>query len=221
MRTTDIRIVFALIAIFSMNAISADDTPYEKQSSSELISQVARHNSYAIMELGRRRERSAAPVLRSIASEHDVDYLPHPKKQSQIAEWRMDSLVKYHINVSHREARISLARLGEKQYLDEFIVGLSSSNLDWRANCIEILGRIGDKRAVPYLIPILDDNRMQHAGQSISYANAAVGSLIDILPDVEKKLAQQHVLKADISPNDWKEWWSKNHSSYGGEGLKK
>jgi HEAT repeat protein len=56
--------------------------------------------------------------------------------------------------VLHR-VRVALGRLGQP-YLQYFIAGLSDRNIDRRYQCLVALGELKDKRAVPYLVKLLD-----------------------------------------------------------------
>ncbi len=58
---------------------------------------------------------------------------------------------------ARRQIRLSLAKLG-KPYLGYFISGLSDRDINRRDACIAALGTLKDKRAVPYLLKLLEES---------------------------------------------------------------
>jgi HEAT repeat protein len=124
-------------------------------------------------------------------------------------------------NKARMEAKISLARLGVKKYFDEFVTGLSSSNVTWQADCIDHLGEIGDKRAIESLIPFLNEKEYppianitissphpgahRYAVATLSVSSNALAALAKLLPDEYANLGAKRPTHR-ITPGEWRTW---------------
>lgn len=224
-------ILFLLNLIIAFPAMAQRIARYDTAEAKDLIKAAGKYDANAVTELGRRRERSAIELLKRIAEEADV---PEPPAQAYLP---VDKMLEAHRlefrNLSHLDAKIALARMGEGNYFDEFVVGLSSSNVDWREKCIKYLGEIGDKRAVQYIIPLLDDPATgprppvphfstphHHIDRVFPLPVALVAQdyLVRQLPDVAAQLDQEYHAKGGKGGAHilaWKDWWSKHHGEYG------
>jgi HEAT repeat protein len=211
--------ILCLALAFPALAMSPDEA--KQHSSNDLISAAKRHDPAAIRELGRRREQSSLRLLREIAIEPDVvvsdDQVRKQKtwasKSAARDKWMQDTFA----NQSHLFAKIALARMGDDKYFDEFIVGISSTNPEWRRQCIVTLGEIQDKRAVKFLIPLLDDQSAPPGPRgeiSTPYNFAATAALQTILPDVDHEFRNKYGRDGTYFVDGWKEWWKGNKDAY-------
>lgn len=201
----------AVAALFTNEAVA------HKLSIDQLEKRAAIFDSGAIKELGIRKERSAVALLEKIADEPDLARLP-PPPPGHIDIKTQDAAADIHYrNLSHKAARIALARIGVEKYFEEFIIGLSSSNGLWRSQCISDLGEIGDKKAVKYLIPILDDNtaptNLPVRRHPSLYSTVAIDSLVRILPEIEKQFQVNHPNRHGTDA-EWKRWWEQNKDTF-------
>jgi len=199
------------------NLYSADvERPFRSMKSADLLVKSRQHSVKAIRELGMRKDKSAIGVLKNLASEPDVEI---QISTGYIRSTERREIRKKEMRRSSRmEARIALARIGETGYLEEFIIGLSSSNLNWKSECIRRLAEIGDKRAVAHLIPILDDDSAPpseafgHDKMVFSF-QAALGLKV-LLPDVHAGFVVKHNGRGKLFRDDWKNWWSLNKDKF-------
>jgi len=115
-----------------------------------------------------------------------------------------------------RTAKAALAKLGNKEYLDEFIVLLSTSDKYVKYESIQVLGYIGDTRAISHLGPLLYDTTspppLGHLDFD-SYAMATAAALDHILPSVSAEL-QKSAGKKRVFQKEWVVWWESNKGSY-------
>ena len=113
-------------------------------------------------------------------------------------------------------AKVALARMGDQRQLDDFIVGLSSSNLAWAEDCVDYLGEIGDTRAVKHLAPFLyrHDYVPNPGGFPIPLSMRAALSLALILPNVEAEYEKSHPRYQVMNEDDWRKWWEKNKKRF-------
>jgi hypothetical protein len=95
-------------------------------------------------------------------------------------------------------ARLSLARLGERKYLDEILAGLSSKKPARRLRSLRSLGFVGERSTVARVVPLLSEG-----GET---AKVAAETLGEILPAVETQLLLIEPENAD-RVGQWKRWW--------------
>lgn len=151
----------------------------------------------AILELGRRRDRSVLPLLEGLA------------KNQKASVW-----------ARHR-AKIDLARLNVPGYFESFEAGLSSDG-PAKIKSIAALGEIGGKRAIGLLISHLDDkngylpegaNRpspgvfRKDAVRPMPYGDQAADALQLALPDVFRRLFGDEPTSTNAVREAWKQWW--------------
>jgi len=205
---------FCLITLFGSNVYSAPNNLHyadrlKSLSIADLLTLAKKHDPFAVSELGIRKEKSALSVLENIVNESDAP-TPAIKDKQHLSPAEKRALARaWSINTSHKEARIALARLGEEKYLSIYIVGLSTTNGAWRAECIDALGEIGDRRTAKYLIPILDDYSAPPDSTDPPYSLIAQGALSDILPDAFKALTAKQPGHRP-SRQDWELWLKQN-----------
>ena len=165
----------------------------------------------AILVIGQRRERSAIPMLEDIVANPSppkaiLSKYPRNYEQVLIKGYRDSSLA----------AKMALARMGVGNYFDEFVAGLSSTSVDWREDCGNALGYIGDKRAVKYLGPMLNQKEAPPKGPShMNRSNASIAedALFDLMP--EKYAAEKARRNNSPPPTEfWERWWEQNRAKY-------
>jgi HEAT repeat protein len=210
-------VIIVLHGLILSSANAATHTRYEGKDTKEVIKAAENYDPGAIEELGVRQERSSLDLLTRVAGESDV-VEPPAKVRPSWAETKA-AMKAQRRNESHVSARIALAKMGEKRYLNDIIAGLSSPNPDRRAKCIGYLGRIGDKGAVKSLIPILDDNnsppKKRHGHvRNPTFAMMAADSLRLILPDAEKQFLADSNGNGYVPIKAWKAWWEKHKSEF-------
>jgi hypothetical protein len=215
--------IVALAAVpLLQEAKSADsDEEYEHISVAVLIRGAKDYDYEAIRELGRRKVAAAIPVLRKVAR---ADIPPEPQALKTGGQDRKEAY-EHQRSIDHIEnirrsqiyAKVSLAQLGDEAALDEFIVGLSSTSLPWRAKCIAFLATIHERKTVRYLIPLLDDNRMPYPPgrdmSSDSIAGCAERALDQILPEVTEDFKKSTGKRCCYS-EQWKQWWKANRAGF-------
>jgi hypothetical protein len=179
------------LAIFSSLALAERHTHFENSPLAEIVAAATEYNPVAIIELGLRREKSSMALLRQIAQEPDIPE-PAAKRSASYKDRLVSRKLEGH-NKSHHEARIALARMGDEKYFKDFIGGLSSPDPSKRAEAIWDLTDIGDKRAVKFLIPLLDDDGTPPASGEVLRPPIRFfveDALEKILPDVRNKFVK-------------------------------
>lgn len=152
----------------------------------ELIARAANSDNGAIFELGRRREKSAMALLRKISKGSEAT----------------------------TAARVALAKMGDAESLNYFIVGLSSSNGQVKAESIYILGEIGDRKAVKHLAPFLLEGCFPTPHRGVPFPMAASMALQKILPDVAVGLKQQYPGYKRSRSEQWRGWWNEHRGEF-------
>lgn len=170
-----------------------------------------------ILVLGVRRDMTSLPLLRQIAE------TPSPT-QSEINEALKHSRTKNRLIKEYRDssvaAKFALARMGERRYFDEFVIGLSTTSLDWRADCIIGLGYSGDKRAIKFLGPLLYQEKISGTAASpgaiySSDADNAEIALHDLLPEIKRSEIEKKLKNRPSRPGHiWQLWWEENKNKY-------
>ena len=170
----------------------------------------AAHNreTHAILALGAKKDRGSLAWLQAMAA------TPFPPREELAKTIYKDVLIEeYHdANIA---ARMALARMGVDGYLDDFIVGLSTSSVDWRVDCFRALGFAGDLRVVKFLGPFLYDDKMPkrpHASVIQSNAVNAIEALQELLPEVDAAQRQKN-LGVNFRQG-WRRWWEENKGKY-------
>ena len=158
---------------------------------SQLRLRAAGRDRDAILALGYKNDREAVPLLKKLATS-DKPYT----------------------------ARAALTRMRAADHMNDFVVGLSTTNRVWKINCILFLGYIHDKRAIKHLVPLLDDNSgfENDSGDNITMPVSAHAALAmsDSLEDEVKKIRKADPSRGMSSPTAWKQWWETNKVNYSG-----
>lgn len=186
------------------SSIRAEPRPYRSAASTEVLRLAADRYPGAIRELGYRKDASALDLLRALAAEPMLAAKkpPHPAKREETLRRQKTA----------RAARFALARLGDKQALDDFIAGLSEEDPRWRVACVKTLGEIGSEAAIPALIPLLDDNstpsQAKADGRFRPLSDVVVDALAAIAPQAGRRIeAQWRQENARSLQELWKDWW--------------
>ncbi len=116
----------------------------------------------SVMTLGELKDTASASLLADLLENGDLDR----KMASMEALGKMDGPVARKALRKQMDegefwiayaARISLARLGDRQVLDGILEGLKNSNPDERAETARMLGEVGGKPVIKPLLDLLDD----------------------------------------------------------------
>lgn len=177
-----------------------------------------------ILALGFRNDKVSIPMLRQFVATPvptEADYLQAYKTRGY-PRW----ILRQKYRDASRAAKMALSRMGEKSYFDEFVVGLSTTDAEWRTVCIQALGYIGDKRALKYLGPILAETGEASEQRSETddhgkprvekyyygpYSGIAESAFLDIL--LPEFMDKYHDRRA-VPIGRWKEWWKENQDKY-------
>ena len=204
----------ALVVALQGISIAEGKNPFEgfaELSLDELHNRAKERQPGALMELALRKDRTAIPLLRELAR-------AKPSKE-EIAAARNRKALFWGYQKTRTRAKIALARMNDEPSFQEFIVGLSTTNGEWKADCIEALGYIGDSRAVKHLGPLLFDDTGPDLGSiheiSLSFGNQAGRALSKILPDEFAVMKKQNPDFHEIKQEEfWRKWWLKNRDKY-------
>lgn len=118
-------------------------------------------------------------------------------------------------------AKIQLVWWGEDKYLDEFGVGLSTTNLGYKYACLDVLRLINNRAAVRYMFQVFDENEIyrplgdDHVMKEPPSYNALsiLQRLVPNPPIAEwrRKGWEDHYA---VEKKAWRQWWEKNKKIY-------
>lgn len=196
------------------------DRPYKTVSDSELTEKIDRHDADAIRELGYRKSHPRVSKLKEIAEQDQPpqDAIQKFSHGKPALEKKYRHIFTRNYAVASQAAKMALAKLGDEVAFNEFVVGLSTSNPDYRSDCILALGYIGNKSAVKDLGPIL----LEKGGPPVRskddwptpYSTLAEMSLGNILPNVLSDIQKKNPTKRIHFHDEWKSWWNANKDQY-------
>ncbi len=213
--------------------VVAKDIPFNDKisrlSHDELVSEARKYNYTAIDERARRKDTAAIVDLRQIADEPDEIFESSKTApgmgRENAHQTRQRGRVVFAKNRAHEIAKVALARMGQQQYFNEFIRGLSSPDESWKLKCIRYLGEIGDKRAIPSLITLMDEppttttdvneNAPSNANPTrhrpvVNIPLSASMAISDIVPQANEQVLRIIDTKHLSFEAAWKEWWKEN-----------
>lgn len=207
---------------------SSYDAIYESLTSSDVVKRAIAQDRDAITELGHRSPEIAMPILKEIIAR------PIPTEQEALTTLQIssDSLsankaIRRFIFSAERaryDAKVSLARLGDPETRDEFIVGLSSSNKIYRIECMNAIREAQDQRAVKILMKILDETDIYDEKPNLqpspplmatakNQRESAAYTLSEILPDVYSSFRESDTYSLATQAK-WKDWWKNNKKKF-------
>lgn len=197
---------------------------YKSMTTGELRYRSKTRDAEGVLALGLRNDASSVPLLQEIAS-MPIPTEPELKSLLHVQSLK-DPVIQADIKDYQRRywessfaAKAALMRMHAGDYLNDFIVQLTTSNFDWKRDVIDDLGYASDPRAIKYLGPLLLDDRTysdpgsEHAfGQTISEATSdAMGQILQPkFMDIQK----QHPEQFHVFYNEWKQWWKENRDKY-------
>jgi HEAT repeat protein len=213
-----LKTISSLLAILAATAtLSAQTDP--DQSALERL----RRYPSAILARGEQNDAASIPLMEQIVAapvptEAEIQHQGSRRRKDVIEEYREAGIA----------AKMALTKMKVHDYFDEFVVGLSTSDADWKSHCADALGYIGDRRAVRHLIPLLDDVKMvrlpprQRRGKgsevNVGASVSAAQALEKLLPQEAAKLLEAYPAKDTSAPRptpaDWKKWWQDNKAKY-------
>jgi hypothetical protein len=213
-----LKTISSLLAIMTMTATLSAQTNQDQSA----LERLRRYPS-AILARGKQNDAASIPLMEQIVAtpvptEAEIQLQDSRRRKDVIDEYKEASIA----------AKMSLTKMKVHDYFDEFVVGLSTSDADWKSRCADALGYIGDRRAVKHLIPLLDDIKMvrlpphQRRGKgsevNVGASVSAAQALEKLLPQEAAKILQDHPAKDTSahrpSPADWKKWWQDNKDKY-------
>lgn len=218
MRRMIAAIVFGSICLLG-NAVLCHSAP---PSTDDLLMKVEEGNVSEISDirdLGQRNDPRILPLLLRVAEKYEY--------QSRLALRKHDGGVSEKANESffrgievpvEEEAKKAAARQGAKRYFDYFVAGLSSKDGSHKMDCIKVLKFIGDRAAIKYLIPIVDDHGVPYVAEGRQkppeYSDIAIGVIANLIPADDLPAALKGNYIPDKSRSAIKQWWKKNKSKY-------
>jgi len=219
-----------------LTAAQAQVTP---PAGSDLLSRVEHGDRTAILEAGKTGDTNFIPVLESIASPHYVDQIdtntfrnmnPEQVKTLKNTFWHP-----VYDDPTAVNARMALAKLGVKEYLDEILLELTDPTsspvckereghpqyrcfpIDVRNAAFNKLGYVNNRstvRAIASFLPITTEPVTGTDVMYDSYSELAMRTLAGMvdnppqinLPDVSETL--------DARSKIWQQWWEQNKDKY-------
>ncbi|MBI2384692.1 MAG: hypothetical protein HYV14_01640 [Elusimicrobia bacterium] len=206
---------------------------YEKNvPTEELRARADRLDSEAVLALGLRKDKASAALLRKLAGTRFRESEMRERLKLDESEFEQKKKVYgARWTEEHRDASFSakaaLTRMKEADYLNDFIVELSTTNDEWKKEIVEYLGYIGDSRAIKHLGPLLGVDtctppqaRVRRPGavgglimcKTLgSVAAEALGNIVQPpFMDIQKKEPN----KQHFFYTEWKQWWQDHKGEY-------
>lgn len=190
----------------------------KEQNTDDLLSALEAGNiaPESVLELGERRDsRILSQVTKAAKSyKNRIVRISQERRVTTIDPWllQMDEQVR-------SAAKRVAARLGDKSFFDEFVVGLTSADGKKKKDSIEALAYIGDRAAIRHLIPLIKDMgspEEKTAGyEPPSYAYYALVSLRRLLPADSMPIALKDSSSLEQQQAELNAWWKKNKGKYG------
>lgn len=174
-----------------------------------------------VLELGLRSDPRILPALLKVAARYESQSRLRLRKIDGGRSEKANDSDFREIEIPIEEsARKAAARLGSKKYFDYLASGLSSSDDEYRLECIGALAYVGDRAAIKVLMPIVDDDRIPVAkGDRILYRPAPFsGSAMNVIAKLIPADQVPEALKGFYSPETWKpaikQWWKNNRAHF-------
>lgn len=236
MKTMFIFLSMLLLPTLVMTAAQAQVTP---SADTELLSKVQRGDRSAILDAGRTGDKSFIPVLEAMARPHyvvqiDADVAKNMTPQ-QVEMQKKTLWHPVYDNQTAVNARMALAKLGVKEYLDEILLELTDptsspvykervEHQSYRYNPTRLrseafgkLAYIRDRstvRTIASFLPITSEPVTDTDVMYDSYSELAMRTLAQIvdnppqvnLPDVSETLEARSKV--------WQQWWEQNKDKY-------
>lgn len=218
-------IISSILAWSLRSPARAADRRYSDMSTDEIITRLEDGNTAAtndILALGTRNDPRIFPLLRKAAAKHEsysrrAIRKADPSGRSELANEDYFRSIEKPVELASLKA---MARLGDEQAFNQFVLYLSSSTGDFRVECIDTMFYIGDRAAIRHLVPIMDDDRPLYETSEYShhrpgnYSDVAMSTLRRLMPDSEVPVA----LRGFYSAAEWrpplKLWWARHKSRY-------
>lgn len=204
----------AALALLQPAAAAPIPTGYETATSTAVLTALAEQPDFAAIAPSSASAvafSSSSSVASSSVAAHAAATAAYAARLARTQSDRYDR--------SRAVARIALAKMGQGTWFADFIAGLASTDTARRALSVRALGQIGDKRAVPSLIPLLDDQSSPPRpgpgpARNPTFAVMAVQALDLILPDLYAQFLAASNGKRVPTARTWKAWWKVNGAAY-------
>jgi HEAT repeat protein len=200
-----------LIAVSTNYIVRADQT-YSELAINDLVKKVEGGNADALLEMGRRGDKSVVPYLQALWEKTSKDS-------------RSETNPKWVANI-----QMALAKLGEKKQVDEIWKELKNDDPSIQTAAIKKLTYVGGNQAVLALVNLLDNSvllrgkSMQRSPSSTEQVRQgvvffgplnlmAMEALGQIVPNPPVLYTNEIKAKQD-DVKIWKDWWEKNKSKY-------
>jgi hypothetical protein len=229
-------LLMLLVPTFLITATQAQVTP---SADSNILSRVQHGDRDAILEAGKTGDKSFIPVLKSVARPHYVDQIDtntfrnmNPQQVETLKNSLWHPVYDDPVAVN---ARMALAKLGVKEYLDEILLELTDPTSSplykereehraFRYNPIRLRGEAFGKlayikdrstvRTIASFLPMTSEPVPDADVIYDSYSELAMRTLTQIvdnppqvnLPDVSDTL--------DARSKIWQQWWQQNKDKY-------
>jgi hypothetical protein len=235
-RHLDVDMLRPLLTFAMMAAAQAQVTP---SADSNLLSRVQRGDRDAILEVGKTGDKSFIPVLESMARPQYVDQIDtntfRNMNPQQVKTLRNSLWHPVYDDPAAVNARMALAKLGVKDYLDEILLELTdppSSPLykerevhpAYRYNPIRLRGEAFRKlayiknpstvRTIASFLPIISE---PVTGTDVMYdsyseqAMQALAQIVDNPPQVNLPVDSETL---EARSKIWQRWWEQNKDKY-------
>jgi hypothetical protein len=196
----------------------------------DLVERIKKGETSAILEVGRSGDKSFIPQLESMARPSDSELSPDELKgmDPQQAERVKEAMRRPMYNEpSAVNARMALAKIGVKEYLDEIVSELTTTNsraykaelhyypadharLMTQYNALKALLYVNNPSTVKYIASELYDTYDPNKGNT--------SDVIRPVPAVEAAEALRKMLGTGPSDTSdiatWKQWWEQNKAKY-------
>ena len=191
----------------------------------ELKERAAGGDEEAVLTVGIQKDSELIPALRKLAANCVLndEQLMRRLHVKSLKEKNQQKYIHDHTEIAQREhrnscfaAKAALTRMKDHDYLNDFVVELSTTNLWWKEDVINYLGYIGDVRAIKYLGPLLsDDSGPDTRGlPGIPVADEAAAAMGDIIqPDSIVNL-RRYPGNRYGNLKEWRMWWKENQQNY-------
>lgn len=197
--------------------------PPNEQSLDELLNaiEIGSASVEGVMELGSRTDPRILPIVSKAAAGYENRIVRAGREKNiRVDPW----FIQFDIDVRFAAKQVA-AKLGNKSYFEEFVVGLSTTNGYYKRDCIIALGYVGDRAAIRYLILLISDQGSPEKStpgyDPGTYAHDALMQLRKLIPPDELPKSLKDSAPIEQIRADLRSWWKQRKKHYGARGFGK